>query len=242
MNQIMDFTYSIKSFPLEYLLIFSLLVFLYFIAASSVSLFYFSCRKLQIGMPIEKRPLKEKQITKEISWGLVTCSIAAIYLYISFIFIEDIYPSNFESALIHVFVFIVAYDFYMYAAHRLLHVTWLSKFHIRHHQSVSATPWSCISLHPVEAMINYFPFLVFSIVSSVSLSVLLGIYIYLIFGIANGHSNYNLLARSTRFPLLQELVCFHQGHHSSGRANFGYLFTHWDLVFGTRHKKYETAE
>jgi len=239
MNPITDFTFTITSFPKEYIFIFSFLVLLYFLACCSVSLFYFLCRKLQIGEPIEKKPLKENQILKEISWGIITCSIAAMFLYGSFIFIEDIYPTDLNTTLLQIAVFIVIYDFYMYLTHRLLHITRLSKFHAHHHQSVTATPWSCISLHPVEALINNFPFFVFAVVSPVSLSVLLGIYSYLIFGIANGHSNYNLIAKSTRFPLLQELSCFHQRHHSSGKANFGFLFTHWDVVFGTRHKKYE---
>lgn len=239
MNPITDFTFTRLSFPREYLFVFSMLVLLYVIAASSVSLFYYLCKKLQIGLPIEEKPLKENQILNEICWGFVSCSIIAFYMYGSFMFIGKIYPTNIYSALIQIATFIIVYDFYMYATHRLLHVTWLIKFHARHHQSVSSTPWSCISLHPVEALINYLPFFVFVVVFPVPLTVLLGIYIYLIFGIANGHSNYTLLAKLTRFPLLQELTCFHQNHHSSGKENFGYLFTHWDFVFRTRYKRHQ---
>jgi hypothetical protein len=88
---------------------------------------------------------------------------------------------------------------------------------------------------PIEAIINYSPFLIFAFLTPVSLVVLLGIHVYLIFGIANGHSNYSLL-RISRWPLLfLELTTFHQKHHSDGGGNFGYLYTHWDWVFGTRH-------
>jgi len=62
MNPITDFTFTITLFPKKYLLVFLLIVLLYFIAGSAVTLFYSMCKKLNIGNPIEERPLKEHQI------------------------------------------------------------------------------------------------------------------------------------------------------------------------------------
>lgn len=234
-NDLIEFTNNNPWF-LGYTVVLILQVSLYLVAASAVSIFYMFWRKLGVGGPIETRPTYPGQELSEITWALGSCFIIAAYFYLAFAFINDIYPQSWGVALAHLIGFVVAYDFYMYVTHRALHSKLLRRFHSRHHTAVSATPWSSINLHPIETLINYLPFLLFAIFTSVSLSLLLGIHIYLMFGIANSHGNYNLLP-PTRTPiLLRELSRFHQHHHSDGRGNFGFLYTHWDWLLDTRHR------
>jgi len=232
---LLEFNYS-NNVVAEYLAVFVLQVLLYFVAGASVSLFYKICSKLGVGSRIELRPNYAGQIGSEIRWALGACIIIAAYFYASFSFVESVYPPNWKVGGLQVLLFVVVYDFYMYVTHRALHSRYLRKFHARHHTAVSATTWSCINLHPVETLINYLPFLVFAVYIPVSLSVLLGIHIYMIVGIANGHSNYRLVPLESAPSLLNELTLFHQKHHSDGRGNFGYLLTHWDWLLGTRHQ------
>ncbi|MEM7079247.1 MAG: sterol desaturase family protein [Pseudomonadota bacterium] len=234
-NQLLDSTYS-TSFFAEYATVFVLQVSLYVAAAGMVAAFYKFWLAIGVGERIEQRPNYNGQVFGEIRWALGACAIIAGYVYLSSGFIEELYPSNRVVALVHIFGFVVVYDFYMYLTHKALHTDVLRKFHARHHTAISATPWSCLNMHPVEALINYLPFLIFAAFSSVSLSVFLGIHAYLLFGIAHGHSNYRLIS-SDRLPaLLRELTDFHQKHHTDGRGNFGYLYTHWDWLLGTRHE------
>lgn len=236
MNDIFAFSFSLESILPEYLLVFALLVFLYLAVCSYVSLVYRLLGVMRVGAQIDHRPRSEGQMISEIGGGIVTSTIAAIYFYGSLYFIDDVYPDNFETGLLQVFGFIFAYDFYLYVTHRLLHETRLSEFHVRHHRSICPTPWACINIHPVEALITYLPYLIFAMMVPVSQAVLFGVYTYLLFGTAAfGHSNYNLFAKTDRFPFLQKVICFHQYHHSSGSANYGFLYTHWDSVFGTKH-------
>lgn len=231
---LLEFQYG-SSIAKELGLVFALQLCLYFVAASAVSAAYKLCSALGVGSRIEMRETYPNQIGHEILWSIGTCAITAIYLYFALAFVTDVHPSSLTIALVHVFGFIVFYDFYMYVTHRALHSSWLRKFHGRHHTAVSATPWSCLNMHPVEALINYLPFLLFAALTPVSLVVLLGVHIYLVVGIANGHSNYRVSELENMPFVLRELTSFHQKHHSDGRGNYGYLFTHWDWVFGTRH-------
>ena len=236
MNEFFAFSFRLESVLPEYFLIFALLVVLYLAVCSCVSLVYRLLVVVRVGAPIDHRPLKQRQVISEMGGGIVTSAIAAAYLYGSLYFIEDVYPDNFATGLLQVFGFIFVYDFYLYVTHRMLHETRLSRFHLRHHRSISASPWACINLHPVEALITYLPYLVFAMMMPVSQAVLFGVYAYLLFGTAAlGHSNYNFLADTNRFPFLQKIICFHQYHHSSGSANYGFSYTHWDAVFGTKH-------
>ena len=172
----------------------------------------------------------------ELLWGLVTSAIAGFFFWASVMFLSlEIVPESAVSAIVQIVAFFVIYDFYMYVTHRLLHTTWMSRFHARHHRAVAATPWSCLSMHPVEAVVNYLPFLFIASVLPMSLTVLFGLYVYLLLGIANGHSNYDLLRESRLPDRLSELIRFHQKHHSSPNGNYGYAYTHWDQVSGTRH-------
>ena len=234
-NILLQFQYG-TGFLSEYLLVFALQTILYLAAACSVSLFYKLCVKANIGSQINTRPTYPNQVRNEIFWSVATCAVIAAYFYASFMFVDHVYPRDWSQALGFTLVFVTVYDFYMYLTHRALHTKWLKRFHARHHTSISTTPFACINVHPIEALINYLPFLVFAYLAPVSLVTLLAIHAYLIVGIANGHSNYNLWP-SPRTPyLLRELTTFHQKHHGDGRGNFGYLLSHWDWVFDTRHK------
>lgn len=234
LQSLLEFHYAEQAIA-EYLTVFVMQLVLYVIAASIFMALYNVLKRSKIGSCVENRAPYPRQFKVDLSRSIVTCAIIALYFYAGFAFIKQLYPSSFLSAITQIFAFLVIYDFYMYVTHRALHMPLLRRFHSVHHTAISATPWSCINMHPIEALINYLPFFLFACFSSVSLLVFLGIHAYLIFGIANGHSNYTLVTKSSKFSVLGELSTFHQRHHSDGRGNYGYLFTHYDWIFGTRH-------
>ena len=231
----LSFYLSLDSALIQYLFIFSLLAMLYVIFSCDMMLVRHFLNVHHIGGPIDERPVKPRQIASEISGGLANSAVVAAYFYVAFLFVDHDDPVSIGVGLVQAFGFIIVYDFYFYWTHRLLHESRLSKYHVQHHRSVISTPWACLNLHPVEGLIIFLPYLIFAIVFPESLTVILGIYTYLLFVSAWGHSNYNLLGNSKRWLFLQDLICFHQYHHSSGSANYGYAYTHWDSVFGTKH-------
>lgn len=236
MEVLLNFSYSPSDMIFEFLSVFIIQVFLSIFVSGGLSVFYVFWKVVGIGGPVEPRPVKTNQVLSEIRWGLMTCAIIAAYMYVSFSFLDRIYPSDWITAISHTLLFLVLYDFLLYFVHRVFHTKRLAQFHARHHKSISSTPWSGLSLHPVQTIANYAPFLVFSIFFPVSLSVFLGLHIFLLMCDAYGHSNYNILSGSARLAKFQRLVCFHQEHHSKSNGNYGLFYTHWDTVFNTKCK------
>ena len=192
--------------------------------------------RFSIGKQIDTRDPRQGQIHEEVSWSLSTIAIATIYLFLGVQSIGQLYPGDFLTAFVNILLFLFLYDFYMYATHRAFHTKILSRYHSRHHRSGRVTPFASLSMHPVEATVNYFPFLLLPLFVPISLTVYLGLYIYLLFGIVFSHSNFNL-AHAIRSDFLNDLNTFHQRHHLSGSANFGFLYTHWDWLLGTKHEQ-----
>ena len=217
---------DLPAFYIGHLILFSLTV-------GSVSLALQVYKRLGIGKAIEQRPLRQNQVSQEVRWGLSTQLVMSVYVLLSLSFIDSLTPDSLFIAAMNLLIFFAAHDLYVYLTHRLLHTKFFWRFHRQHHKAVRATPWSSLNMHPVEALVNYFPFFVFAALAPVSLAVFLGVYVYLLFGIVYSHSNYNVSQKS-RSKLVKSLNEFHQHHHSSPNGNFGLLHTHWDSAFGTR--------
>ncbi len=218
------------------LVIYVLQVLVYWLICSGVTGFYSAWAARGVGAPIDPGERRPFQTQQERKWGLSTCAVISVYLFAATLFVQMLFPVSALAAAVNTIGFLIAYDLWMYATHRLLHTRLLARFHVRHHNAIRATPWSSLNMHPIEAVINYLPFLLFAVVSEVSLAVLLGVHVYLLVGIANSHANYSLLSKHRKSGMLRELVTFHQGHHSNPTSNYGFLFTHWDWLFGTRVK------
>jgi len=55
--------------------------------------------------------------------------------------------------LAEVAVFVLVFDFYFYALHRLMHTRWLYRVHAVHHLSKRPRPLTALSFHPVESFL-----------------------------------------------------------------------------------------
>jgi Delta7-sterol 5-desaturase len=221
---------------------------MYIGAAGEIALVYGTLRRyFNIGALIDSRPLQPRQLRNEIIRSLGACFIygltTLLYLYYS----SSIWPDSWLQALWQVIGFLLLNDFCAYWTHRLLHTRRLSKYHSAHHRSQRVTPWSALSLHPVEALLNQIPYAFFLgglmlFELPMGIGTLLGLQLILMIGAANSHSNYNpfgagLLLKMNNWPLLKNQTLFHQRHHRFGSDNYGYMGPHWDVVFGTNSNR-----
>jgi len=190
-----------------------------------------------IGSYIDERPLKKKQIENEVFSSAITCGVYAFYMVACFRLSYDSYPKSTTSAALNMVFFLLFYDFINYFTHRLLHVKAFRRFHRKHHSSIRVTTWSSSCLHPVEAMLNQIPFLLFVLITPVSSLMITVFYVSFMVGMASAHSNYNPASHLKGSNWLKRYFCFHQRHHKSGTVNFGFLGTHWDRVFGTQYNE-----
>jgi len=189
-----------------------------------------------INRPIETKKYKSAQIRSEIldsirsilvfgigliiPWGMLKLNIASFASAISSI-----------SILSEVLILIIWNDVHFYAMHRLLHGK-LNKWHVAHHKSVTATPFTAYSISMGEAILlgSVMPIaMLFHDFSIVSLA-FLPIWSIAINTLA--HSNCNLFPNASEHSLLG-LIRHHQSHHSKYHGNYSFFFTQLDRWFNT---------
>lgn len=226
--------------PIALLIAYLLQIAMYIGAAGEIGIVYGALRRhFKIGALIDDRPLPRRQLRLEIARSLAACAIYAIPTLLYLHYSVTPWPNSWLQAGWQVGAFLLLNDFCAYWTHRLLHTRGLAKYHGAHHQSQRVTPWSALSLHPVEALLNQLPYLLFIAILwlfdlPMGIGTLLGLQLILMIGQANSHSNYDPLATIDKdWPLLKRQTLFHQRHHRFGRGNFGYMGPHWDHAFGT---------
>ena len=224
--------------PASYLIACSIQALMYFGAAGEITTVYgILRRRLGIGALIDARPLPSRQLRDEIGRSLLVCPIYAVPTLLYLLYSDQIWPASWWQALWQVAGFLLLNDFCAYWTHRLLHTRGWSKYHSAHHRSKRVTPWSALSMHPVEALLTQIPYFIFlgilwSAGLPMGIGTLLGLQLILMIGQANSHSNYDPFA-GKGWPLLRKQTLFHQLHHRFGQHNYGYMGPHWDSVFGT---------
>jgi sterol desaturase/sphingolipid hydroxylase (fatty acid hydroxylase superfamily) len=245
-------TWQAQSLVVSFAIAYLIQVVMYFGAATELTLVYGALRHyFKIGALIDTQPLQHQQLRHEITRSLGACLIyaATTLLYLkysaSFSSADNIWPSSWSQGLIQIVGFLLLNDFCAYWTHRLLHTRQLATFHSPHHDFVRVTPWSALSLHPIEALLNQLPYLLFIGVLfifqlPIGIGTLLLLQLILMIGAANSHSNFDpaggRFAKLNEWKLLKNQTFFHQRHHRYGRDNYGYMGPHWDHVFGTNYK------
>jgi lathosterol oxidase len=197
----------------------------------------FMHRRSKMRSVLDDRPLKQGQIRTEVSSSVVTSAIYAAYMLMCFRLSSGLYPESVLEGVIHMISFLFFYDFLNYFTHRILHKTKLKKFHAHHHSSVRVNTWSSSCMHPVEAILNQIPFILFVLITPVSSLMITIFYMFFMLGMATGHSNYSLVNNLAGMASVRRWGRFHQRHHEHGNVNYGFAGTHWDFVFGTNYKE-----
>lgn len=221
------------SFVVAYLMQLAIYV---FFAAGTTLIFAISLRAFKNGAPLDVRPLRPNQIRFEVSHSLVTCAICAIYAVIGLRLSYGVWPASWLTAILQAAAFLVFYDFYFYWTHRLLHAPFFMRIHGVHHRSVRVTSWAVHSLHPVEAVINRLPALLFMLIWPTSISGMIFFHGLLMYLPSVGHSNFDPYPNLGWLRGVKDWHKFHQQHHMLGKpGNFGFLNRFWDKVFGTMY-------
>jgi Delta7-sterol 5-desaturase len=225
--------------PIGFLIAYLLQVAMYVGAAGEIASVYGILRRyLGLGALIDARPLPSHQLRHEIGRSLLVCLIYAVPTLLFLHYGNDAWPASWQQALWQVGGFLLLNDFCAYWTHRLLHTRGFSKYHSAHHRSKRVTPWSALSMHPIEAMLTQIPYFIFwgalwLAGLPMGIGTLLGLQLILMIGQANSHSNYDPLAGFKGWAPLKRQTLFHQRHHQFGHDNYGYMGPHWDRVFHT---------
>lgn len=136
-----------------------------------------------------------------------------------------------------VLVYVLLFDGYFYALHRLLHTRLLYRYiHSVHHRSTSPTLLTALAFHPVEALaiMGFMPVAMFLI--PIHLGSLVVVSCFLSGSIALAHCGYEVFPRWIhRVPVLNWYVTprVHDEHHKRRNCNYAATLSIFDRAFRT---------
>ena len=128
----------------------------------------------------------------------------------------------------------VIHEFHFYCIHRLIHVPVLYKWvHSVHHRSVNASPWSSLSMHPVEHLLYFATAFWHLILPSNPLLALYQLH-FAGFGAIPGHVGFDRIELGGN-KLVDSHAYEHHLHHKYFEVNYGSALIPLDHWFGTWH-------
>lgn len=236
----------------KYFLLFStlLLPFLYVVVAASFYwVFYIWKADAYKSYKIQQAEASPAQLRKELLFGITSLVIFTGMGYVIYLLFHsghtfiyfDIYEYGIFYFVLSVVLMMIFHDMYFYWTHRLLHLPgWYQKIHFVHHQSVNPSPFTSLSFHPVEAIIQaaILPLIVIIIPAHP-----FSIFIFLIFMVyknVRGHAGYEFTSSTERQKKRKWLLSYsidHNQHHLYGRGNYGLYFNLWDRLMHTFKKQ-----
>src|SRR5580704_2380567 len=134
-------------------------------------------------------------------------------------------------------IYVVVSDFLLYWIHRLFHGARLWRFHAVHHSAEEVDWTTAYRFHPVNLWLGSFLVTALMLYLGISAKVVLFLVAFDTTTAAFVHANLNWTLGPLKYVVATPV--FHRWHHTrpdeGGNANFGSLFSLWDVLFGTFH-------
>jgi sterol desaturase/sphingolipid hydroxylase (fatty acid hydroxylase superfamily) len=139
------------------------------------------------------------------------------------------------------FVLPIWHEFHFYCIHRLIHTPVLYKYiHSVHHNSVNPSPWSSLSMHPVEHLLYWSDSLIHFVLPSHPVLFLYNLHITGT-GAVVGHIGFDKLEVGDNTAVPSNAYA-HYLHHKHFEVNYADGATALDKLFGTWHDGSKEAQ
>ncbi len=189
---------------------------------------------------VQTRPRKPGQDRREIGWSLLTSLIFTVLasgVMLAFqngrtLIYTDLrtFPLWWYPVSIAFVLFI--HETYYYWLHRWMHRPAVYRWvHKTHHDSITTSPWTAFSFHPLESTLQAIVIPVVVFVLPLHASAVLLLLIIMTISSAINHLNTEIYPRDfDRHWLGRWLIgaTHHSLHHAQFRFNYGLYFTFWD--------------
>jgi sterol desaturase/sphingolipid hydroxylase (fatty acid hydroxylase superfamily) len=128
----------------------------------------------------------------------------------------------------------IIHEFHFFCIHRLIHTPFLYKWvHSVHHNSVNPSPWSSLSMHPVEHLLYFSTAFYHLIIPSNPVIALYQLH-YAAFGAIPGHVGFDKIEVGENGSVDSHAYA-HYLHHKYFEVNYGDALIPLDRWFGTWH-------
>jgi sterol desaturase/sphingolipid hydroxylase (fatty acid hydroxylase superfamily) len=140
-----------------------------------------------------------------------------------------------------IFMFPFFHEVHFYCIHRLIHVPVLYKYiHSVHHNSINPSPWSSLSMHPIEHLLYWSDSLIHIILPSHPLIFLYGLQVTGT-GAVVGHVGFDKIEVGGENAVPSHAYA-HYLHHKYFEVNYADGTTALDKLFGTWHDGSKQAQ
>jgi sterol desaturase/sphingolipid hydroxylase (fatty acid hydroxylase superfamily) len=134
----------------------------------------------------------------------------------------------------------VIHEFHFFCIHRLIHTPFLYKWvHSVHHNSINPSPWSSLSMHPVEHLLYFSTILYHLILPSNPMIAIYQLHVAG-FGAVPGHVGFDKVEVGER--LVDSHAYIHYLHHKYFEVNYGDGLIPIDRWLGTFHDGSKEAD
>ncbi len=135
----------------------------------------------------------------------------------------------------------IIHEVHFYCIHRLIHVPVLYKYvHSVHHNSVNPSPWSSLSMHPVELLLYFSGALIHLVIPSHPLLALYHLHLAG-FGAVVGHVGFDKVVVAEETAVDTHAYA-HYLHHKYFEVNYADGLVPLDRLFGTFHDGSDAAQ
>lgn len=226
-------------------LLFFIAIFGRYVLFSLAFWWLFSREKNETHQTIQVRPVKTGQQWREIGWSVLTSliftaiasGVMVAYQHGYTKIYTDIHAYGLIWYPISIGLVLLIHETYYYWLHRWMHRPGVYRWvHKVHHDSLTTSPWTAFSFHPLESTLQalVIPALTFVLpLHSTAVGLIL---IIMTFSGAINHLNTEIYPHAfDRHWLGRWLIgaTHHSLHHSQFRYNFGLYFTFWDKWMNT---------
>lgn len=137
--------------------------------------------------------------------------------------------------LLAVFLFVpIFHEAHFFAIHRLIHIPFLYKWvHSVHHNSVNPSPWSSLSMHPVEHLLYFSGSLLHLVIPSNPILAIYHLH-FAGFGAVVGHVGFDRVEVTDETAIPSHAFA-HYLHHKYFEVNYADGLVPFDRWFGTWH-------
>lgn len=205
----------------------TLYFFVIYIGAASLAL----ALALLVNRRIEVKPVTNAQLRREILQSMRSILLFGSgmlvpwgMLHLGWVNISS--SGDTARILIEIIALILWNDLHFYLVHRLLH-TYFRKWHLSHHKSVVASPFSSYSMGVNEALLLGSVMPIAMLAHDFSIIPLFMLPIWSIMINALAHSNCDLFPQAKENSLLA-FIRHHQAHHSQYHGNYSFFFSQLD--------------
>jgi lathosterol oxidase len=220
---------------------FAVIVLRYFLIAG---FFYFFFYRIKIERwqqrTVNNKQRDQTQFKKEVKWSIATAFIFAIIGALTALawqknytaFYEDVNLYGWWYSVASIFILMLIHETYYYWIHRFMHHPIIYKhIHKVHHDSISTSPWTAFSFHPIEGFLEAIILPLLLLIIPVHYYALFSYLMIMTLSSVINHLNIEIYPSGFEKHWLGKWLigATHHGlHHSQYRYNYGLYFTFWD--------------